>query len=182
MGDHSPCQTKDGIQFVRTAHTIHMHVVMLPSCKVRLHVSDSCMHASESACDMMQGTWTCRAPNITPNRAVIFHSHVVATCKWLDMAVEVPSSCLHEKDYRRHLYHAKKAMVLLEVAKHLGKSKLVVAQEWQLVNDDPRYISCLTDRESHASCWRCMFSCLVQSARQCQACQAALPLFSSMCK
>ena len=55
----------------------------------------------------------------------------------VDLAVEIPKSCLHEKDYLNHAYFAKRAVYLGYLASHLSQlSDVVCGASYVIVDGD----------------------------------------------
>lgn len=56
----------------------------------------------------------------------------------VDLAVRLPKSCFHEKDYLNHRYHVKRALYLAVLKKALAKCACISSIKWSTFCDDAR--------------------------------------------
>ncbi|KAG0572004.1 hypothetical protein KC19_VG060900 [Ceratodon purpureus] len=56
----------------------------------------------------------------------------------VDLAVRLPKSCFHEKDYLNHRYHVKRALYLVVLKKALAKCAAISSIKWSTFCDDAR--------------------------------------------
>lgn len=88
---------------------------------------------------LVQGAWKFEPPVEVRSLGLCAPAaHAIGAHEHVSVAVVMPANCFHEKDYRRHIYHAKRVMYLHRMAEHLASSKLVRSQEWCFINEDPR--------------------------------------------
>lgn len=64
--------------------------------------------------------------------------HVAKPVQNVDVAVEIPKACFLEKDYLDHRYHAKRALYLSAIARHLAASGAFQKMEWTFLGGEPR--------------------------------------------
>lgn len=58
----------------------------------------------------------------------------------VDVGVEIPRQCLHEKDQLDQRYHAKRALFLVTVANSLAQGGLFGEQSWEAFLGDHRWV------------------------------------------
>ncbi|KAJ7523478.1 hypothetical protein O6H91_18G051300 [Diphasiastrum complanatum] len=56
----------------------------------------------------------------------------------VDLAVRIPKTCFHEKDYLNHRYHVKRSLFLAMIEKHLRSSAIIKQVEWAFFQHDAR--------------------------------------------
>lgn len=56
----------------------------------------------------------------------------------IDLAVYIPKNCFQEKDFLNHRYHAKRALYLAAVQKHMARCSIVRSTKWTLLHHDGR--------------------------------------------
>lgn len=89
---------------------------------------------------LLQDTWTFKPPShLSIVGGFASPLHASGSSQVVDVAVQMPASSLHEKDFSRHRYHAKRLLFLHHLSQRLSRSKLVESQGWSLLNDDARY-------------------------------------------
>ncbi|KAI5084140.1 hypothetical protein GOP47_0000309 [Adiantum capillus-veneris] len=78
----------------------------------------------------------------SPMHIEIFGSYAIQTMakpiQTMDLAVEIPKSCFHEKDFLNHRYHAKRALYLAVLQTHLKKCTFVKGTKWKTLHQDAR--------------------------------------------
>ncbi|MCO5585783.1 hypothetical protein L7F22_039719 [Adiantum nelumboides] len=78
----------------------------------------------------------------SPMRIEIIGSYAIQTMakpmQTMDLAVEIPKSCFHEKDFLNHRYHAKRALYLAVLQIHLKKCSFVKGTKWTSLHQDAR--------------------------------------------
>ncbi|XP_072050523.1 nucleolar protein 6-like [Amphiura filiformis] len=75
-----------------------------------------------------------------PSSVKVVGSFLLDTCLYsslnVDVAVEMPMVCFHQKDYLNFRYHHKRALYVAYLVKHLRKNKLVDDVQYSLANGD----------------------------------------------
>ncbi|KAG7990196.1 hypothetical protein I3843_02G012900 [Carya illinoinensis] len=56
----------------------------------------------------------------------------------VDLFIQLPTECFHEKDYLNHRYHAKRCLYLCIIKKYLKLSSLVRKVEWSTLQNEAR--------------------------------------------
>lgn len=56
----------------------------------------------------------------------------------VDILIQMPKECFHEKDYLNHRYHAKRCLYLCVIEQHLCSSSLVRKIEWSTFQNEAR--------------------------------------------
>lgn len=68
-----------------------------------------------------------------------YGTHTIAKpVQQVDIAVRIPKSCFHEKDYLNHRYHVKRALYLVVLEKHLCQCSAIKAVDWGSFLEDAR--------------------------------------------
>ncbi|CAK9267471.1 unnamed protein product [Sphagnum jensenii] len=68
-----------------------------------------------------------------------YGTHTIAKpVQQVDIAVRIPKSCFHEKDYLNHRYHVKRALYLVVLEKHLCQCSAIKTVDWGSFLEDAR--------------------------------------------
>ncbi|KAH7300451.1 hypothetical protein KP509_24G063300 [Ceratopteris richardii] len=85
-----------------------------------------------------KATFTFKSPKTVEVIGSFSIQGIAKPSETIDLAIQIPKSCFHEKDFSNHRYHAKRALYLVALRNQLKKCHFVKGMKWTTLHNDAR--------------------------------------------